>query len=114
MAAIPVTISGVLYDKVNRTTQNVTLIGLQSKSGLTVGGGPIIPETPPEIPPPDLIIWQDPGGYNPNDPNNPWPPETPPPDEKPPFEVKVVWTEENGWAVVIIPTGEHPTPSRRK
>jgi len=37
------------------------------------------------------------------------PPEQP---EQPPVEVKVGWTAETGWVVVLVPTGEHPTPSR--
>lgn len=108
MAAIPVTFSGLLYDKKNKTQQNVTFIGLASITGIGVGGGPIYP---PEVDPPDLGFWHDPGGYNPDRPNQPWP--EPPPDQKPPFEVKVGWTEENGWFVVLVPTGEHVTPSRK-
>jgi hypothetical protein len=43
MAAVEVTITGTLYDKANRTTQQVVLIGEASLSGVGVGGGPIIP-----------------------------------------------------------------------
>lgn len=43
MASVPVTISGVLYDKINRTSQAVVLIGEASLTGLGVGGGPIYP-----------------------------------------------------------------------
>lgn len=43
MAAVEITISGVMYDKVNRTVQNVVLIGEASLTGIGVGGGPIIP-----------------------------------------------------------------------
>lgn len=43
MAAIPVTITGVLADKFGRTLQNVTLFGELSYTGLGVGGGPIEP-----------------------------------------------------------------------
>lgn len=43
MAAVEVTISGVLYDKLNRTQQSVVLIGEGSLTGLGVGGGPIYP-----------------------------------------------------------------------
>lgn len=50
MAAVEVTISGVLYDKVNRTTQNVLLVGQASLTGLGVGGGPIYPEPVPPSP----------------------------------------------------------------
>lgn len=43
MSAVEVTISGVLFDKVNRTTQNVVLIGEATLTGLGVGGGPVYP-----------------------------------------------------------------------
>ena len=55
MAAVEVTISGVLYDKVNRTTQPVVLIGEASLTGLGVGGGPIVPPAQPPGKPPG--IW---------------------------------------------------------
>lgn len=43
MAAVELTISGVLYDKLNRTTQNVVLIGEATYTGLGIGGGPVVP-----------------------------------------------------------------------
>lgn len=55
MSSAEVTITGVLYDKVNRTSQNVVLIGEASLTGVGVGGGPIIPEGPPPG------IWPSPG-----------------------------------------------------
>ena len=65
MAAVEVTISGMLYDRLNRTTQNVVLIGEASLTGLGVGGGPMPPGpgTPPERPPGQPIhpIWGPPG-----------------------------------------------------
>ena len=109
MAAVPVTISGVLYDKVGRTVQNVTLIGLASLTDVKVDGSPIIPEGPPGTPPGDLGIWEDPGGYNPDAPGQPWPK----PPTKPPITWKAVWSEETGWIIVGVPTGAHPTPSKR-
>lgn len=60
MAAVEVTISGVLYDKIARTTQPVVLIGEASLTGVGIGGGPVIP--PPVKPPePPLGIWPGPG-----------------------------------------------------
>lgn len=61
MAAVELTISGLLYDKVNRTTQQVVLIGEASLTGLGIGGGPIIggPGKPPDGPP--NVIWPGPG-----------------------------------------------------
>jgi hypothetical protein len=40
----------------------------------------------------------------------------PPAQGRPPgnWELKVAWTPVTGWVVVAIPTGEHPTPSRRR
>lgn len=49
MAAVEITLSGVLYDKLSRTTRPVVLIGEASLTGLGVGGGPIIPGEPPGI-----------------------------------------------------------------
>lgn len=43
MAAVEVTISGVLFDKYARTTRPVVLIGEASLTGLGVGGGPMPP-----------------------------------------------------------------------
>lgn len=40
-----------------------------------------------------------------------------PPDQKPDgphWEVKVAWTPTTGWVVVAIPTGAHPTPSKKR
>lgn len=42
MAAVELTVSGVLYDKHARTVQQVVLIGEASLTGLSVGGGPIV------------------------------------------------------------------------
>jgi len=35
-----------------------------------------------------------------------------PPESK--FEWKTAWTEETGWVVVLVPKGEHVTPSKRR
>src|SRR5215475_11728380 len=72
MAAVEVTISGVLYDKTARTTQPVVLIGEASLTGLGVGGGPIIPPEQPGQPPgtPVFPIWGPPG-FNPPGPGYP-------------------------------------------
>lgn len=63
MAEVPVTISGVLYDKLDRTAKPVTLVGELSRTDVGIGGGPIVPPGGGEPP----IIWGPPG---------PWP--TPP------------------------------------
>jgi hypothetical protein len=79
MAAVEVTISGVLYDKVNRTTQNVVLIGEATLTGLGVGGGPMPPgpgQPPPNWgpggpPQPAHPIWGGPGSGFPDKPGYP-------------------------------------------
>ncbi len=105
MAAIPVQISGVLFDKKNKTAQNVHLVGFASIAGLKVDGGPILPEGPP------LEIWGDIGDYIDAGFPAPQPPTTPPGQK--PVEWHAVWSEETGWVVVGTPTGEHATPSAR-
>ena len=62
MSAVPIQISGVLYDKTARTQQSVVLVGSASIVGLSVGGGPIVP--PEEVPPgggQPPVIWPSPG-----------------------------------------------------
>lgn len=96
MAGVEITISGMLYDKLNRTTQNVVLIGEATLTGLGVGGGPIIPPgggggeggNPPGIwgganepfpTPPIYLPPQLPPGVQPPTPPKPGDPTTPVP-----------------------------------
>lgn len=116
MAAVEVTISGVLFDKQNRTTQQVVLIGEATLTGLAPGGGPIIPPPTDEKPPrPPLGIWPGPGPLP--HPEHPIviPPDegTKPPDPvQPPIDWKAIWAgPEHGWVVVGVPNLPHPTPS---
>lgn len=83
MAAVEVTISGVLYDKLNRTTQNVVLIGEATLTGLGIGGGPIMPGP---IKPPGQI-WPDPGPLP--HPEHPIAPGGPPPHVEHPIVIPV-------------------------
>jgi len=53
MAAVEVTITGMLYDKTARTSQSVVLVGEASLTGLELGGGPM-PGGPGR---PPLGIW---------------------------------------------------------
>lgn len=78
MAAVEVTISGMLYDRLNRTTQNVVLIGEASLTGVGVGGGPIQPPAGGGQPPgggqpgaPTHPIWGPPGSNFPDKPGYP-------------------------------------------
>lgn len=112
MAAVEVTITGMLYDRVNRTTQNVVLVGEASLTNVGVGGGPVIPpegEKPPGIWPspghpthPIVPGGRPPGFWGPTDPRPGWglpepptePPTTPPDGNgfvKPP-------PEDGGWS----------------
>lgn len=113
MAAVELTITGVLYDKLQRTVQSVVLIGEASYTGLGPGGGPIVPPgQPPGIwgggnvpmPTPPIPIYpggtpNPPGIWGPTDPRPGWglpePPTAPPVDgtDKPP-------PAEGGWAYV--------------
>jgi hypothetical protein len=79
MAAVPITLDGVLYDLLDRTTRRVIFIGDASLSGLSVGGGPMpggpgngqppIPGGPP--PHPAFPIWGGPGAGFPDKPGYP-------------------------------------------
>jgi len=59
MAAVPVIINGVMMPKARGGRDQpvpAVFIGYASIAGLEVGGGPVIPDTPPEVPtepPPD-------------------------------------------------------------
>jgi hypothetical protein len=124
MAAVLTTTSGILFDKVNKTSQNVTLIGASSLTGLGVGGGPITgggaPPTgePPHPAHPIVIppeIWPNPPEGIAPIPEHPI--VLPPPDGSPPntpaFEVHVLWSESTGWVVLLEPQFPTPTPSKR-
>ena len=126
MPGVDVTITGILYDRQNRTAQNVTLIGEALLTGLGVGGGPIEPEpTPPGICPspgrPTHPIARpgrpvDPGYGLPDEPIIPPMPGEPPPDggDKPPPEDHGGWgfvSEWSRWG--YFPAEESAQPKRR-
>ena len=137
MAAVPITIVGTITS--GDKSEQCTITGLASLTGLTFGGGPIpapppvdpgygVPEggrpthpiaLPPGVPTHPIYI---PPTIWPNPPEGTAPMPTPPiyippPVELPPttpgLEVKVYWTPVTGWGVALIPTGEHPTPSKK-
>lgn len=92
MAAVEITISGVLYDKLNRTTQQVVLVGDASLTGIGIGGGPIIPPGSP------------PGIWGPTDPR-PTPPIYIPPE--PPTQPPIGTPDDDGF--IKPPTGNGPS-----
>ena len=110
MAAVKVTITGTLYDKLARTSQQVVLIGEASYTDVGVGGGPIIP-SPGDPHPEHPIVIVPPGAIDGVHPEHPiylpvypahpieLPPEGPPP--APGFQW--VYTDEYGW--VLDPMG---------
>lgn len=140
MAAVNVTITGVLIDLYGRTISGpLKLVGEAVYSDLGVGGGPIIPPsgggngkppgtwggagepfpTPPihippgkpEVPPPS--IW--PPGPGIDFPSHPIviPPEWIDKPIPPGTMIKweADWSVEHGWAVVGYPQFTHPAPS---
>lgn len=136
MASVPVTIVGTLTDKDG--SQNVTIVGMAQITGLEVGGGPVQPPQiwpspgrpahpiapggePPSIWPgpgdPDFpiqvppSIWPDPPEGQAPIPGHPLPIPPPAGIQGPQLQVKVVWDADEGWSVVLVPTGTAPAPS---
>ena len=125
MAHVPVTINGVAFPKDKKNPPfPVTIVGYAWITGLSVGGGPIVP--PDEVPPvePPLVIWG--GPFDPPHvehpivlPDPPVPPENPP--EGPPPKPHEGWNFNNGsnpeypnvgWYYVYIPPPGTATPKR--
>lgn len=122
MAAVEVTISGVLYDKVNRTTQPVVLIGEATLTGLGVGGGPIMPPGEGGKPP---HIWGGPidpypghplppSGLHPAHPivlppDKPTDPPTEPPTQPADPAWSWCWSPQYGWHPAYV-AGDKPRP----
>jgi hypothetical protein len=144
MAEVPVTIVGVVSPLGKSASDQpfpALISGKLSLTGLSVGGGPIMPPpsgggepshpiyTPPGIwgppgpwPTPPIYIPGPPvGGGEPPHPAHPivLPPVDVPPD--PPtgpslgWEVQTYWTPESGWSVAIVPKEGTlvPTPSKK-
>ena len=123
MGTIPVTIKGKVKQTDSGAEEDVLITGDLWITGLSVGGGPVLPpdQPPPNTPPgtPTFPIWGPPGidlpdipGYPPVA-GHPLPPvPDPPPDlSKPPAFVPI-WTPDTGW--VVIPAFPHPAPSKRR
>jgi hypothetical protein len=121
MTAIQVTIVGTTTGP-DGVSVPVTIKGDLSLTGLTVGGGPIIPDTPVQ-PPPEIqfpIVLppgtppfnpEAPGGYPPMIGGGPITPDTPPDPTKPPMFIPI-WLPGTGW--IVIPGFPVPTPSSRR
>jgi hypothetical protein len=126
MASIPVVIVGTIKDNDSDEEKQVTITGMASLKGLSVGGGPM-PGGPPlgfwggyrppyidntlPMPQPPLGFW---GGVAPPFVDIGFPMPQPPGDgdREPKFEWKTGWSPETGWVVVAIPQFEHVTPSK--
>jgi hypothetical protein len=126
MASVPVVIVGTVKDNDTQEEKQVTITGMASIQGLSVGGGPTMPPWWPGHPehPIPPTIWPTPPTplppWWPGHPEHPIPPTiwpTPPGsgggggETPPPIEWKIAWSPETGWIVVGIPTAPHPTPS---
>jgi hypothetical protein len=126
MGTVPVTIDGVLVPKQRSTDDKpkaAIFVGQLSITGLSVGGGPVIPPDAPKPPDgspgaPTFPIWGPPGielppipGYPPVA-GHPLPPiPDPPPDAtKPPLFVPI-WHPDFGW--IMLPAFPIPTPSKK-
>jgi hypothetical protein len=133
MAAVNVTLDGMLYDLLNKSSQRVVFIGDASLTGLSVGGGPVYPSLPPVMPGPPgfptFPIWGPPGielpprpGYPPvaGHPLPPVPdlppgfPNPPPEGSKPPPQSGWGWAYDpnTGWYLCWVPPqgGGKPQP----
>jgi hypothetical protein len=123
MASINVTIVGTTTGP-DGVSVPVTLVGDLTISGLSVGGGPIIP---PDVAPPQpgapafpIVLPpgtppfnpEAPGGYPPMIGGGPIVPPTPPVDTTKPPAFVPIWLPGAGW--IMIPAFPLPTPSKAK
>lgn len=122
MAAIEITISGVCYDKLARTTRPIVIIGEASLTGLGVGGGPIIPPSDPGAHPEHPIFYpprpEHPIFYPPHPehpivlpPDKPTDPPTEPPTNPADPAWSWCWNPNTGWIPAYVSEGKpHPIP----
>ena len=106
MSAVLITLSGVLYDKLARTSRPVVIVGEASLTGLGVGGGPIVPEPGPGDPP---HIW---GGGNVPMPSPPIANVPGAPGYEPPKPPLVIWgpNDPRPTPPIYIPPVQPPKP----
>lgn len=112
MAAVELTIDGVIWDKQLKAGRPVVLIGEAFLTGVGIGGGPIIGEPPWEgVPKPPVVehpIW--PPKWPSGGPIIP--PEVPPTEPPPPLESNWEWgwSPAHGWHPVYVPGGKPQPP----
>jgi hypothetical protein len=105
MAAVPVMITGVLWDDAEKSGKKVTIFGQASIYGLGVGGGPIMPQPPVDpgygIPGPPYPVHPivPPGGY---------PTPTPPIYYPPVYPIQPLPPQPGFPAHPIVPPGGYP------
>lgn len=115
MAAVELTISGVLYDKTARTVRPVVIIGEASYTGLGIGGGPIYPPPgggpePPYYPPhPAHPIVNVPAHPIVLPPNPPVDPPVDPPTKPEDPQWSWCWNPQTGWIPAYV-AGDKPHP----
>jgi hypothetical protein len=116
MAAIPVMISGVLWNHAWRRGEAVTLLGEMSYTDLGIGGGPIFPPVggggQPGFPTHPIFLPGEPTHPivippQPPDPPDPTEPKPPPPDGG------WGWHPEYGWGYFPGGGGKPQPPGRR-
>ena len=115
MAEVPITFRGMMYPK-NKTVAPYpfTALGVANITGLSVGGGPIIP--PDEVPPvdPPLVIWGGPIDPYPDHglPVPPTPPDKPPTPPVGPHEGWNWAQAKSGWYFLYIPGPGEAQPKK--
>ena len=120
MAAVPITIVGMLYakDKTIPPTR-VSIVGVEWNPALSIGGGPVYP--PAEKPPgPPTEIWPNPPEGVAPIPEHPIvipppPDEIPPPDQAPakPHEGWNWSAQKSGWYYIYVPGEGEGTPKKK-
>lgn len=124
MAGVPITFVGIMYPRDKSVKPYpFTAVGMAAITGVSVGGGPIIP--PDEIdeipePEPPLEIWPNPPEGTAPHPEHPivlpdpiTPPEQPPATPEPPHEGWNWSAAKSGWYFLYVPRPGSPSPKRK-
>lgn len=120
MAGVPITFHGMMYPKDKSVKPYAfTALGVASITGLSVGGGPILP--PDEVPPvePPLTIWPNPPEGTAPLPEHPivlpdpiTPPDKPPATPEPPHQGWNWSQAKSGWYFLYVPGAGAPQPKK--